>query len=41
MFRGTGFVDELFRLEWQLDLATGDITGAIRAEWPVGRRDIL
>jgi hypothetical protein len=39
--RGKGFADELFRLEWQLDLTAGDITGAIRAEWFVGRREIL
>ena len=38
---GKRFVDELFRLEWQLDLATGDITGAIRTERLVGRREIL
>jgi hypothetical protein len=41
MLRGKGFADELFRLKWQLDLATGEITGAIRTEWPVGRREIL
>jgi hypothetical protein len=41
MLRGKGFADELFRLEWQLDLATGDITGAIRTKWLVGRREIL
>jgi hypothetical protein len=39
--RGKGCAYELFRFEWQLDLATGDITRAIRAERLVGRREIL
>jgi hypothetical protein len=39
--RVQGSADELFRFEWQLDLATGDITRAIRAERLVGRRKIL
>ena len=39
--RGKRFADELFRFEWQFDLATGEITRAIRAEWLVGRGEIL
>jgi hypothetical protein len=41
LLRGKGFADELFRLERQLNLATGDITGAIRAKWLVRRGEIL
>ncbi|HEY7021151.1 MAG TPA: hypothetical protein VH349_08540 [Ktedonobacterales bacterium] len=41
MQHGKRFADELFRLEWQLNLATGDITGAIWAKWLVGRGEIL
>jgi hypothetical protein len=41
MLRGKGLADELFSLEWQLNLATGDIASAIRAKWLVGRREIL
>jgi hypothetical protein len=39
--RGKGVADELFRLEWQLDLSTGDITRAIWTERLVGRREVL